>query len=195
MQYQPLLLNCLLSNLYRHYKRWLPFSMTQIPGGVLPLGGDADVRLQRPPIFSAAVTQWPHIFAGCFCCHPKIPHFWWNVGSLIAFTQRPPIFCIRLPQEATFCFNFIYKLIIFAIFGCKFLLLKRSLKAQSNVLTQCPLILNINLASHPMTPHFWDCVLTECPSLWKCEPALTPVSIWYWSAPSPGSNHPDGNNL
>ena len=106
-------------------------------GGHCYYGGDVDVRLQRPPIFSAAVTQWPHIFADCLCCHPKTPHFLWNVGSLMALTQRPPIFCIRLPQEATFCFNFIDKLIIFAIFNnfifffCKFLLLKCSLKDQT----------------------------------------------------------------
>ena len=96
-------------------------------------GGDADVRLQRLPIFSAAVTQWP-IFLLIVSAVTKRPHiFWWNVGSSIALTQRPPIFCIRLPQEATFCFNFIDKLIIFAIFDSfffKFLLLKRSLKYQ-----------------------------------------------------------------
>ena len=34
--------------------------------GALPYGGDADVRLQRPPIFSAA---------DCLCCHQKTPHF------------------------------------------------------------------------------------------------------------------------
>ena len=58
------------------------------------------------PIFLlivSAVTQRPHIFR-------------WNVGSSIALTQRPPIFYIWLPQEATFCFNFIDKLIIFFTF-------------------------------------------------------------------------------
>ena len=97
-------------------------------------GGDADVRLQRPPIFSAAVTQWPHIFADRLCCHPlKDPTFFGEMWASIALTQRPPI---RLPQEAFFCFNFIDKLIIFAIFDdffFKFLLLKhvkRSLKDQ-----------------------------------------------------------------
>ena len=85
-------------------------------GGHSHYGGDADVRLQRLPIFSAAVTQWP-IYLLIVSAVTKRSHiFWWNVGSSIALTQRPPIFCIRLPQEATFCFNFIDKLIIFAIF-------------------------------------------------------------------------------
>ena len=57
-------------------------------GGHSHYGGDADVRLQRPPIFSVAATQWPH-----FC--------WLSLLS----PNEPHIFCIRLPQEATFCFK------------------------------------------------------------------------------------------
>ena len=102
-------------------------------GGHSHYGGDADVRLQRLPIFSAAVTQWP-IFLLIVSAVTKRPHiYWWNVGSSIALTQKTPIFCIWLPQEATFWFNFINKLIIFAIFDSfffKFLLLKCSLKYQ-----------------------------------------------------------------
>ena len=82
-------------------------------GGGTPIM-EANVTLQRPPIFSAASD----------------PIFLLIVSAV---TQRPPIFCIQLPQEATFCFNFIDKLIIFAIldiFFCKFLLFKRLLKDQ-----------------------------------------------------------------
>ena len=61
-------------------------------------------RLQRPPIFSAvmlspndpvfllivsAVTQRPNIF-------------WWNVGFLIALTQRPPIFAFGCHRKLLF---------------------------------------------------------------------------------------------
>ena len=85
-----------------------PWILPNLPcrGGHSHYGGGAEVRLQRLPIFSAAVTQWP-IFLLIVSAVTKRPHiFWWNVGSSIALTQRPPIFCIRLPQEATFCFNF-----------------------------------------------------------------------------------------
>ena len=64
------------------------------------------------------------------CCHPITPYFcwlsllspkdptliWWNVGSLIALTQRPPIFLHSAATGRYFFFNFINKLIIFAIF-------------------------------------------------------------------------------
>ena len=43
----------------------------------------------------------------------------WALRSLSP--KDPLFFCIRLPQEATFCFNFIDKLIIFAIFASFFL--------------------------------------------------------------------------
>ena len=86
-------------------------------GGHSHYGGDTDVRLQRPPIFSATVTQWPHIFAHCPCCHPKTPHFLVKCGLFDhSHPKTPYFFCIWLQQEATFCFNFIDKLIIFAIF-------------------------------------------------------------------------------
>ena len=98
-------------------------------------GGDADVRLQRPPIFSAAVTQWPHIFADRLCCHPlKDPTLFGEMWASIALTQRPPI---RLPQEAFFLFQFHRQIDHFChfrrFFFFKFLLLKhvkRSLKDQ-----------------------------------------------------------------
>ena len=135
------------------------------PGGHSHYGGDADVRLQRPPIFSAAVPNDP-IFLLIVSAVTQRPHIFGEMWALvIALTQRPPIFCIRLPQEATFCFNLIDKLIIFAILYvlfcfcfcfcfCFFVCAKKK-KIKSNILTQCPLILNhCNLASHPVTPHF-----------------------------------------
>ena len=38
-----------------------------------------------------------------------------------------------------------------------------------------------------MTPHFWDCVLTECPSLWKCEP-YTSIHLILEYPPPPEKN-------
>ena len=87
----------------------------------------------------------------CFqrCCHPMTPcfcwssllspkdptFFWWNVDSLIALTQRPRIFCIRLPQGSYFLFQFHRHIDHFChfrcLFFCKFLLLKYSLKDQN----------------------------------------------------------------
>ena len=42
------------------------------PGGHSHYGSDADVRLQRPPIFSVAPPNDP-TFADCLCCHPMNP--------------------------------------------------------------------------------------------------------------------------
>ena len=103
------------------------------PGGHSHYGGDADVRSSKDSLFSVLLSPNDPYFCWLSLLSPRPHIFWWNVGSSIALTQRPPIFCIRLPQEATFCFNFIDKLIIFAIFDnffFKFLLLKRSLKYQ-----------------------------------------------------------------
>ena len=108
------------------------------------------------------------------CCYPMIPYlcwlsllspkdptlFWWNVGPLITLTQRPPTFCIQLPQEATF-YNFINNLRSFLPFSTIFFLQIPAFKAltkKSKVTFSpniCTLILNQNLASHPMTPIFF----------------------------------------
>ena len=102
-------------------------------GGHSHYGGDADVRLQRLPIFSAGVTQWPIFLLIVSAVTKRLHIFLVKCGLFDHSHPKTPILCIRLPQEATFCFNFIDKLIIFAIFNVfffKFLLLKRSLKDQ-----------------------------------------------------------------
>ena len=76
---------------YRYCASFVPQFLRETGGGHSHCGGDADVRLQRPPMFSAAVTQWPHIFADCLCCHPKTHIFWWNVGSS-SLSPKDPIF-------------------------------------------------------------------------------------------------------
>ena len=95
------------------------------PGGHSHYGGDVDIRLQR--------QHCCHPMTPYFCwlslLSPKRPHiFWWNVGSSIALTQRPPHTTNHFCHFWQFCCC------------CKFLLLKRSLKDQKymNFLTQCP---------------------------------------------------------
>ena len=78
---------------------------SSLMGGHSHYGGDVDVKLQRPTIFSAAVTQWPRIFADCLCCHPKTPHFWWNVGSSITLIQRT-VFLHSAATGSYFLFQF-----------------------------------------------------------------------------------------
>ena len=54
-------------------------------------GADADVRLQRP-LFSALLSPNDPVFLLIVSAVTQRPHiFWWNVGSSIALTQRPPI--------------------------------------------------------------------------------------------------------
>ena len=131
-------------------------------------GGDADIRLQRPRMLSpndpivllivSAVTQWPHIFADYLCCHPKTPYFWWNVSSSIALTQRPPIFWLWLPQKLLLFVSISSTNWSFSMIFFFFLQIPpfKALTERSKV-TFSPnahYILNQNLTSHPMTPHF-----------------------------------------
>ena len=119
---------------------------------------------------------------------PKDPTF--SVMCGLFNSSHPeinPNFCIRLPQDATFSFNFIDKLISFAIFEdffFKFLLLKRSPKDESNILTQCPLILNQNLVFHPMTPSFVETVFPSAPAFGSV--SLHPYPFDIGVPPPPG---------
>ena len=61
----------------------------------------------------------------------------------------------------------------------------KALKIKSNILTQCLLILKQNLASHPVTPHFLRLCSHQMPQAAFGSVSLTPISIWYWSAPCP----------
>ena len=102
-------------------------------GGQSHYGGDADVRLQRPPIFSVAVSQWPHIFADCLCYHPKSPHFLVKCGLFDRSHPKTPYILHLAVTWSYFLFQFhqqIDHFCHFDIFLKKFLLLKRSLKDQ-----------------------------------------------------------------
>ena len=156
-------------------------------------GGDADVRLQRPPIFSAAVTQWPHIFADCLCCcHPKIstcPTFFGDMCTGL-FNRYHLFFAFGCHRKLLFVLISSTNWSFFAIFDHFFFsnscFSSTHWKIKSNILTQCPLMLNQNLASHPMTPHFlrWATGFHRMPaaafgSVW----ALNPCDRSYFCAP------------
>ena len=85
-------------------------------GGHSYCRGDADVRLQWPPIFSAAVTQWPRNFGDCLCCHPKTPTFFDEMRALRSLLPKDPLFFALCCHRRLLLFQFIDKLIISAIF-------------------------------------------------------------------------------
>ena len=103
--------------------------------------------------------------------HPKTPYFLHSAATgsyfLFQFHQQIDHFChFRWFFPSNSCFY------------------SAHWKIKNNILTQCPLILNQNLASHPWPLIFGDCVLTECPSLWKCEP-YTCIHLILECAPPP----------
>ena len=73
-------------------------------GGHSYYGVDTDVRLQRPPIFSATVTQLPHIFADCLCCHLKTPHFVVKGGLFDRCHPKTPYFLHSATTGSYFLF-------------------------------------------------------------------------------------------
>ena len=75
-------------------------------GGHSHYGGDADVGLQRAPVFSAAITQCPHIFADCLCCHPKTPHFLVKCGLFDRSHPKTPYFLHSAATGSYFLFQF-----------------------------------------------------------------------------------------
>ena len=101
----------------------------------------------------------PYFYWLSLLWHPNTPHFWWNVGSLIA-------------QEATFCFNFINKLISFAIFYdffvCKFLLLELTERSKVTF-------------SPAMPRNFWTKIwlFTQWPLIGDCSHGMPqPLEVW-----------------
>ena len=135
-------------------------------GGHSHYGSDTDVRLQRPPILSVAVTQRPHIFFFVKCglfdrSHPKAPCF-----DFFGFG------CHR-----------------------KFLFVSISLTNWSFLPFSTIFLVSLSVFSHTMPPNFEPkfALSPNDPSLFVFSPnapafgsvSLTPVSISYWSAPPP----------
>ena len=61
---------------------------------------------KRPPIFSAAVTQWPHIFADCLCCHPKTQQFLVKCELFNRSHLKTPYFLHSTATGSYFLFQF-----------------------------------------------------------------------------------------
>ena len=94
----------------------------------------------------------------------------------MALTQRPAIYCIRLPQEATFCVNFIDKLIIyddffFQIPAFKALTERSKVTFSSNAPNFEP-----KFGFSPNDPSFFETVLSRNATAFGSV-RLTPVSI------------------
>ena len=91
------------------------------------------VAIQRPPIRSADVTQWPHIFADCPCCHPKTQHFLVKCGLFNRSHPKTPYFLHSAATGSCFLFQFhrqIDHVCHFRLFFQIPFFLKRSLKDQ-----------------------------------------------------------------
>ena len=128
-------------------------------GGGLPLWRWRGCKAPKTPYFQC-------------CCHPMTPYFCWL--SLLSpnkdlATLFGEMWALRsLSPKGLLFFAFGHRKLLFVSISStnwSFLpfstiffsnsYFKRSLKDQKyNILTQCPLILNQNLASNPMTHHF-----------------------------------------
>ena len=139
-----------------------------LAGGHSCYGGDVDVRLQRPPIFSAAVTQWPHISG--------------EMWALRSVSPKDPLF---------FAFGCHRKLLFVSIS-----LTSWSFLPFSTIFFQIPAFKALTERSKvtfsPKAPNFEPkfCLSPNDPSFFEIvfSPAfgsvsLTPVSICYWSGP------------
>ena len=109
------------------------------------------------------------------------------MGSSIALTQRPSIFCIRLPQEATFLFQFYRQIDNFCHFRRFFFQIPafKALTERSKV-TFSPNAPNFEpkFGFSPNDPSFFEIVFSpNAPAFGSV--SLTPISIWYWSSPTP----------
>ena len=113
----------------------------------------------------------------------KRPHiFWWNVGSSIALTQRPPI------RQIILTILTIFLLLQIPAFEA---LTERSKVYELSY--PMPLIWNQNLAYHPMTPHFWRLCSHRMPKpleVWALHPYPFDIGV----PPPPGRPYIDNRS-
>ena len=158
------------------------------PGeGALPLWKWRGCRAPKTPIFSAAVTQWPHIFADCLCSHSKTPHFLVKCGFFNRSHPKTPYFLHSAATGSYFLFQFHWQIDFFCRFRrffSKILLLKHSLKDQKKRSHPMPHNFEPKFGFSPNDPSFFEIVFSpNAPTFGSV--SLTPISIWYWSAPPP----------
>ena len=123
-------------------------------GGHSHSGGDAYVRLLRPPFFSIALTQRPHIFHN--------------------LTQRPNIFFLQKMSAVTESPPFFQTIWNFSRKDAQFL---TKTSKTSEIFWNFHRMATkfwqfwVTLAySHPMPPYFFLFALTECPWVRKSQP-------------------------
>ena len=103
-------------------------------GGGLPLWRWCRCKAPKTPYFQCYCHPMTPYFCWLSLLSSKDPTFFGEMWALRSFSPKDPLFfCIRLPQEATFCSitstNWLF-LPFSTIFFFKFLLLKHSLKDQ-----------------------------------------------------------------
>ena len=136
------------------------------------------------------------------CCHPMTPYFCWlsllspkcEMWALRSLSPKDPLcFAFGYHRALLFFFLLFFFFFFFSIsktngsflpFSTIFFQIpafrKRSLKIKSNILTQCPLILNQNLASYPMTPDFFRLCSHRMPQpleVWALHPYLFHIGV------------------
>ena len=129
-------------------------------GGQSHSGGDAYVRVKRPPFSASLAPIDPIFFYSCMSSHPKTHIFAFNLSLKAPWFEK--LACEKIQFTLVILQSSIektnqkrpYFFVIFLLspddptYFCIFL----SLNAKNHALTQWPLI-------------FWACALTECPSL------------------------------
>ena len=133
------------------------------------------VRLRRP-LFSVLLSSNDPRFLliNCLCCHPKTPHFLVKYGLFDRSHPKTTYFLHSAATGSYFLFQFHQQIDHFFHFWQFFFLQIPAFKVltekiKSNILTQCPLNLNQNLASHPTTPHFLEIGFS---------PNAQPLKVW-----------------
>ena len=142
------------------------------------------------PIFLlivSAVTQRPHLllllllFCFCFCFFVVVVVVMWALRSL---SSKDPLFLHSAATGSYFLFQFHRQIDHFChfrrFFSSNSCFKSAHWKIKRNILTQCPLILNQNLASHPMTPHFLKFCSHRMPQpldVWALHPYLFDIGV------------------
>ena len=158
----------------------------------LPLWRWCGCTAPKTPIFSAAVTQCPHIFANCLCCHPKTPHFLVKHGPFNRSHPKTPYFMHLAATGSYFLFQLHRQVGYFCHFW-RFLCVQiptyKGLTERSKVtfspnapnfepelwlLTQWPLIL-WDLCSHRMLQpmEVWALLYTHIHLILECPRAIS----------------------
>ena len=133
----------------------------------------------KDPLFSALLSPNDPIFLLIVSAvsHPKTPHFLVKCGLFNRSHPKTPYFLHSAATGSYFLFQFHQQIDHFCHFRQFFLLQIPAFKALTErtkvTFSPCPLILNQNLTSHPMTPHFlrlWSHWMPQPLEVWALHP-------------------------